>query len=680
MRSVAMRWTWMVVLALSAGCDGIDLERLVRQHAPLTRITEEPAGPHCEHGGSAVLTGLDLDDDGVLADDEVKSTTYDCDDAPPSALTRTREEPAGTHCLNGGRAVETGLDVDGNGTLEDAEVTVTEYLCATAIPRVLMRAQAVPPGERCALGGQVSRAGYDANDNRELEDAEVSSEVYGCTEPDTVVTRASQAPSRLSPCFPEGSLVEAGVDLDRDGVLDDDERRASVIACTEIPQLRVRQRPEPIGAACAAGGIRVEVGADDDGDGTFEDQEVGASTAVCHPARTFDGTFEVKSAADVAALQGIGRVRGSLRINSSVVNEVVLPGLQSVEGQLVITDNGSLTRMELTGLRFVAQDLLIINNSALETLKLGNQMGSGSRLWVAGDLNVESNASLPTLFGLRSIVPGGNITLSDNDAMVTSGSFDELHELKGSILVGDNDALMSLPFASLWRVGGSFTITSNKVLPTLTCASLMTIGDRLDISRNAALTDLSGMPALESVTGGLTVVENDGLLSTAGMETLSSVGLLHVARNPLLETVAAFPMLRFASHLSISENAKLTSLGTFKFRSLDTLFVGHNPLLTHLKGLEQLESLRVLGVEFSSGLTTLADLGHLRSLEQLTLVDNLNLTRLDLTGLQRVDMFFTIVDNPKLPTCLATALATLAYKGGGGAPQIAGNDSTATCD
>ncbi|MCY1019498.1 DUF7151 family protein [Pyxidicoccus sp. MSG2] len=675
-----MRWTWMVVLALSAGCDGIDLGQLVRQHEPLTLIIEEPAGPHCEHGGSAVLTGLDLDDDDVLADDEVKTTTYDCDDAPPSALTRTREEPAGTHCLNGGRAVETGLDVDASGTLEDAEVTATEYLCATAIPRVLMRAQAVPPGQRCALGGQVSRAGYDVNDNSELEDGEVTREVYGCTEPDTVVTRASPAPSQLSPCVPEGSLVEAGVDLDRDGVLDDDERRASVIACTELPQLRVRQRPEPIGAACAAGGIRVEVGADDDGDGTFEDQEVGANTTVCHPARTFDGTFEVKSAADVAALQGIGRVRGSLHISSSVVNEVVLPGLQSVEGQLLITNNGSLTRVELTGLRFVAEDVLVINNSAMGTLKLGNQLGSGSRLWIAGDLNVETNASLPTLFGLRSAVPGRNITLSDNDAMVTSGTFDDVRELKGSIVVSDNDALLGLPFASLFRVGGSFTITSNKVLPNLTCATLTYVGDRLEISRNAALTDLSGMPALESVAGSLAVSENDGMLSTAGMDSLNRVGSLHVARNPLLETVAAFPMLRSVGSLSVSENAKLTSLGTFQLRSLDSLFVNFNPLLTHLKGLERLESLRVLGVEFSNGLTTLADLGHVRSLEQLTLVDNLNLTRLDLTALQRVDNFFTIVDNPKLPTCLATSLATLAYKGGGGAPQISGNDSTATCD
>ena len=34
MRHGFMRWTWAVVLALVAGCDGIDLEQLVRQHAP----------------------------------------------------------------------------------------------------------------------------------------------------------------------------------------------------------------------------------------------------------------------------------------------------------------------------------------------------------------------------------------------------------------------------------------------------------------------------------------------------------------------------------------------------------------------------------------------------------------------------------------------------------------------
>jgi uncharacterized delta-60 repeat protein len=47
-------------------------------------------------------------------------------------LTRADEEAAGAHCPSGGVALRSGIDADGDGLLDDAEVSSTRYVCAGA--------------------------------------------------------------------------------------------------------------------------------------------------------------------------------------------------------------------------------------------------------------------------------------------------------------------------------------------------------------------------------------------------------------------------------------------------------------------------------------------------------------------------------------------------------------------
>ncbi|MDQ1096377.1 MULTISPECIES: DUF7151 family protein [Chryseobacterium] len=46
-----------------------------------------------------------------------------------NALVKTTPESAGNNCSNGGLKIETGLDNDGNGTLDASEITDTRYIC-----------------------------------------------------------------------------------------------------------------------------------------------------------------------------------------------------------------------------------------------------------------------------------------------------------------------------------------------------------------------------------------------------------------------------------------------------------------------------------------------------------------------------------------------------------------------
>lgn len=107
-------------LVLLLGCGGGDAP------APLVRVDEEPPGANCAAGGQAVREGADTNRNGTLDDAEVTATRYVC---VARELTRVDDEPAGAHCLGGGAAVRTGTDADGDGVLEDAEVKSVQYVC-----------------------------------------------------------------------------------------------------------------------------------------------------------------------------------------------------------------------------------------------------------------------------------------------------------------------------------------------------------------------------------------------------------------------------------------------------------------------------------------------------------------------------------------------------------------------
>ncbi len=97
----------------------------------LTAINDEPAGENCAFGGVQVDAGPDSNGNGTLDADEITSTSYVCNGAGTNALVETSPEPAGENCPFGGTQIDTGLDTNNNGTLDDAEVDAdaTSYVC-----------------------------------------------------------------------------------------------------------------------------------------------------------------------------------------------------------------------------------------------------------------------------------------------------------------------------------------------------------------------------------------------------------------------------------------------------------------------------------------------------------------------------------------------------------------------
>jgi hypothetical protein len=664
----------MAVFALAAGCDGIELEQLVKQHPARTRMVPEPPGVHCPHGGQAVLSGVDLDDDGVLDDGEVTATEYAC----TTALASSQPEMAGANCAHGGQAVRTGPDLDGDGQLDDVEVTATEYVCATAVPDVLLRTRQVPPGERCPNGGQVSHAGRDQDGDGLLGDTEITREVYGCMEAAPVLTRVRLLTHRPLVCQNTSAIVEAAADLDRDGVFDEAEARASTRICVDPSQVLVRQRPEPAGRRCPVGGTTVEAGKDTSGNGELDGDEVLGTTYVCQPTATHDGTYVVRDAADLVALEVISHIRGELFILDTALTAVVLPGLTSVEGSLTITGNPALKRVELLGLRSVGESLLLGHNENLELLVIGPPGPEPEYAVRVRDLSVDTNARLKTLFGLSAVTPRRAFIVMNNPLLEGGGRFMYLEELSGTLGIWGNPALRELPFSNLRVVGETVQLFDNDALQSLEgLSSLMRVGGDFGLLDNDALPGSAGLWSLQSIGGSLQVRSNDSL-QFFGVSALTRVASLVIDSNASLETMG--PMLSLKSvdgAVSIDANPKLVGVVDFpQLLTVGSLQLHDNALLTDLSAFSRLLRLETLQVMRSPVLTNLSALSGLRELEGLVLQENPELSGLGLSKLERVGTYFFVTDNPKLPQCLATSLADTVYTGQPADRDIARNAAT----
>ncbi|VAX01487.1 hypothetical protein MNBD_GAMMA20-2441 [hydrothermal vent metagenome] len=109
----------------------------------LVKISTEAAGGHCTHGGKRIDSGLDLDSNGRLDAPETSSTDYICNGAPGvdgingtdgsdglNALIDMNPEPVSANCPNGGLRIDVGIDTNGNGSLDPAEITQTGFVCS----------------------------------------------------------------------------------------------------------------------------------------------------------------------------------------------------------------------------------------------------------------------------------------------------------------------------------------------------------------------------------------------------------------------------------------------------------------------------------------------------------------------------------------------------------------------
>ncbi len=227
-------------------------------------------------------------------------------------LLRIAAEAPGSNCAAGGVRIQSGMDIDANGVLADSEVSSTQYVCngtggSNAGPgtggtnglSTLVRLRPEPAGAQCAQGGSAVLAGLDANRNGVLEDAEVTSTSYVCN-------GAAGAPGGSGPA---GS---AGHD--------------SLLSLT----------PESPGANCAYGGQRVQSGLDRDNNGVLSVGEVTSTSYLCSAAPADTQWVNVTG----TAVQAVSNT-GYLANNPSARVVITLPTAPAIGDWIKVTGVGS---------------------------------------------------------------------------------------------------------------------------------------------------------------------------------------------------------------------------------------------------------------------------------------------------------------------------------------------------
>lgn len=247
------------------GTDGI---------ASLVEVADEPPGSYCATGGLAITTGQDDDNDGVIDPSEVDDTTYVCDGADgASVLLSTADEAPGANCAEGGTRVDSGLDLDDNGILDSAEITQSAFVCdglagndGTDATNALVSLVTESAGANCTTGGTAVQTGVDDNGNGTLDSSEIDATRYVCNGATggtgTNALVATVAEAQGPNCANGGTKITSGTDANKNGALDSSEISTTSYVCnpfaTTLPVLAytVEGRYD-ISRAAAAGFVTV---------------------------------------------------------------------------------------------------------------------------------------------------------------------------------------------------------------------------------------------------------------------------------------------------------------------------------------------------------------------------------------------------------------------------------------
>jgi hypothetical protein len=207
------------LLTLSVGCSVADGDKGTDGRSTLVRLSSAPAEPPCPSGGTRIETGLDDDRDGVLDDAEVDATQLVCSGPPgdpgapgtgaPPTLVATSHVDAAPGCPGGGVRIDVGVDDSRDGVLDPGEIDDTDWACdgpAGPTHATVLGATPEIPGQHCAHGGTRIDAGADLDDDGELDAGEIESTVYSCF-PDVVRPRVlSFSPPPGTPIAADSTL------------------------------------------------------------------------------------------------------------------------------------------------------------------------------------------------------------------------------------------------------------------------------------------------------------------------------------------------------------------------------------------------------------------------------------------------------------------------------------------
>jgi hypothetical protein len=177
--------------------------------------------------------------------------------------------------------------------------------------------------------------------------------------------------------------------------------------------------------------------------------------------------------------------------------------MQTVDGDLRISDNAALASITLDELTAVGGSVVISNTGATR-IDLGS-------LQTVSRLEIASNPRLATFDGLDATVISGDLVLRGNPALTSLGTVASVGRIEGTLTIDDNDALANLDALSgLQLITGALVVTNNSALGGLGRLShLSGIGATVTITGNANLTYCAAHEVDHCVSSGAATIANN---------------------------------------------------------------------------------------------------------------------------------------------------------------------------
>jgi hypothetical protein len=257
-------------------------------------------------------------------------------------LAITSESP-GSNCVNGGTRVDSGVDINANGVLQTAEIVNTQYICNARATDSLVESRSEAAGSNCSSGGKRFIAGLDANRNGVLDASEINSTGYICNGAAgsagvNSLTAVASEPVGAN-CAGGGVKIAAGPDSNGNASLDVAEVVSTQYVCNGISATNslIRTDNESAGANCAYGGTHISAGQDTNGNAALDPIEVAANAYACNGAPGPGVTWENVTGTTVQALSN----RGYMANNDSARVAVTLPSTPTLGDIIQVSGLGA---------------------------------------------------------------------------------------------------------------------------------------------------------------------------------------------------------------------------------------------------------------------------------------------------------------------------------------------------
>lgn len=633
---------WWIGLVVVVGCGDSMPPDGGGTHSPPTpgsvlADTVAASAADCPHGGTVVRSGTDDNHNQKLDDSEVRTRTVVCNpepvQPPPKIVLRIIAEPrGGSACIEGGSAVQSGPDTNGNNALDDDEVTHTDLLCGELM---VTRFRPEPEGANCVAGGVAFEVGHDRNGNAALDDGEAEHTDFSCGDilaRPVTITSASDAATLAHIRVIDGDLRAIGVPTTGAGALEafslpelqhvsgfldfaNDPALTTIrlpklvdiggslvlsnnpqLATLDLPLLSSVARDVTLTGLPAlpdmAGTPRLSHAG---GDVSIRDNTVLANARI--PSEV-GGAIDVSNNPALAALDLFGTPRlarvdifhnglktltitaGSLDATDAVVlGQVVIssnPNLTSVNiatealGDVSIGGNPGLKEVHLT---FSHGDgNLLIDGPALDQLTLSARE-LAAPVQLAGALNVRGPVT--QLFAFTSLHVGGDVTLAGTQLTRVSN----LREVGGSLKLLDNPRLLGLDISL--EVGGDLVVAGNAAIKNVSFVENEVYHGSVVISRNAALVNVQGLGFARTIHGNLEIVENPALIVTGAGQITRVDGTVTVGGNAVL-TDLGLDQLQSADLFELNDNPRLAAIALPALETAGDLIITGNAVAQHL--------------------------------------------------------------------------------------------------